>query len=309
MFSTEQLIKITEEKLGQKILSYNRITSGEVNQIYKLDTLTKPYILRYKDFDFSWATDPEFVSKALSKLSIPQAKTIYFENNPNKDYCIEIQEFIDGETADIAIHNHRLTKADYYQKLGKILKKIHSVKTNRFGHINANKNFYTDVNSYWNSEFEDRVKDINELQGKVKLDATEISDKFSKLISSLDTDLFPVLIHSDATPDNVIYTLEKELILIDWDGAEGDCWMRDFAWLTFFSDYNDDHYEISPIQKILTDSFLKGYGRIDMEYNEFLDLQKAYHLALSVNLLAYYLEKGNVKWSEKCMNRVKTLLT
>jgi len=309
VFSTEQLIKTAEEKLGQKILSSNRIASGEVNQTYKLDTLTKPYILRYKDFDFSWATDPEFVSKSLSKLSIPQAKTIYFENNPDKNYCIEIQEFIDREAADIAIHNNRLPKVDYYQKLGKILRKIHSVQTNRFGHINTNEKFYIDVDSYWRSEFEDRVKDINKLQEKVKLDTTEISDKFSKLISSLDIDLFPVLIHSDATPDNAIYTKEKQLILIDWDGAIGDCWMRDFAWLTFFSDYNDDHYEISPTQKLLTDSFFEGYGRIDIEHNEFLELQKAYHLALSVNLLDYYLGKGNKKWSEKCMSRTKTLLT
>lgn len=290
-------------------MSCNRIASGEVNKTYKLETPTKSYILRYKDFDFSWATDPEFISESLSKLNIPQAKIIYFENNPDKDYCIEIQEFIDGEAADIAIHNNRLTKADYYRKLGEILRKIHSVRTNRFGHINTNKKFYTDIDSYWRAEFEDRVKDINELQGKVKLDESEISDKFSKLISSLDIDLFPVLIHSDATPDNAIYTTEKQLILIDWDGAMGDCWMRDFAWLTFFSDYNDDLYEISPTQKLLTDSFFEGYGRIDIEPNEFLELQKAYHLALSVNLLDYYLEKGNQKWSEKCMSRTKTLLT
>lgn len=309
MFGTKQLITIAEEKLGQKIVSYSRIASGEVNKTYKLETSTKPYILRYKDFDFSWATDPEFISKSLSKLNIPQAKIIYFENNPGKDYCIEIQEFIDGEAADIAIHNSRLTKADYYQKLGEILKKIHSVKTNRFGHINTNKQFYTDVDSYWRSKFKDRVKAINRLQKKVKLDKSEISDKFSELISFLDMELFPVLIHGDATPDNAIYTTAKQLILIDWDGAIGDCWMRDFAWLTFFSDYNDSQYQISPTQELLINSFFKGYGRIDIEYNEFLELQKAYHLALSVNLLDYYLEKGNKKWSEKCMSRTKALLT
>lgn len=306
--TTKQLLQTAADKVGD-IKSFEKVHQGEVNQTYILNTQKSKFVLRYKDFDFSYGSDQAKISELLSTKDIRQAKVVYFNNNPADKYCVEIQEYVEGTPANIAIKEGNLSYEEYYFKVGRLLKRIHSISLNKFGYLNKSNSNDEDYLRYLLKRMDRHILEINDYQKDFKIVHEPIVDYITNVMHSIKLEIEPRLIHSDPSPDNVILKSDNDIILIDWDDARADFWMRDLAWLTFYSDYNDEVYRISPKQQMILNSFSKGYGGYKIEDREFHELLKMLHLFLSLQMIDYYMtETQNFKWTNKCKSRLQTIL-
>lgn len=306
--SLDQLLKIANKEVGE-IISHRKINQGEVNQTYILVTEKSKFVLRYKDFDFSYGSDQALISDLLSEKGVKQAKVIYFENNPTEKYCIEIQEFVEGISANIAIEEGELSYEQYYSNVGKLLSVIHSIGWDKFGYLNNSNSNDSNYLIYLLKRIDRHIIEINNYQKDFVIVRKPVIDYITDVIQNLEYEIKPVLIHSDPTPDNVILKRDNEIVLIDWDDARADFWMIDLAWLTFYSDYNDEVYGISSKQQMVLNSFAKGHGGYKISDQEFQIVLKMLHLFLSLQMVDYYMtETQNFKWVEKCKKRLNSIL-
>ena len=135
-----------DEKIGEvvpKILNTNvkkieRITQGEVNYVYKIETENKTLLVRvarYKD----WPKIDKliWISGQLAKVEIPHAKVL-FSDTSSKYFKsgFMISEWIEGEDGMSLIKRNKLTRKMAVKKIARTLSKTHKIKIEGFGEFN-----------------------------------------------------------------------------------------------------------------------------------------------------------------------------
>lgn len=282
-----QVQKIQQEalKAGFNLSDITKHTAGSYNQVYKA-TLQDGTKVVFRIFrSKSWPEDGklEWISKTLTSLNIPTAKILYSirENEQFKNGFV-IQEFIDGDLVKDVI-DRKIIYTEYYKKLGKLIKQIHSINIDNFGYIGSGSGNQPSFINYIAVDIDRFFERIETIKDKIATDQKKYKDFILNELEKL-AGLKPVLNHNDLSPDNVMLNSNVELVLVDWDNAVSSIWINDFAvmtyWMKFTHENKDDR------EKYISE-FLTSYNP-DLSLEEIRYYEKIFHSIQALNLLGYY---------------------
>lgn len=284
-----EIASVAEVVLGTPIISTERLTGGEVNYIYKLQTAQGFYVGRiFRQPSAMTFAKLAWIEDQLGQHNIVHAKVIYIEaTHPVFTNGWMLQEFIDGMRGDDYLKQEN-NEAQYFEQLGSLLKKVHSIELERFGDINNGRGEHEDYissNHLYVSRLFEKFKSIIEFPEDCEKRVLTALDN----LKSLESKLKPVLVHTDANPSNLIINKNNEFILIDWDNARGLFWVQDLAYLTAVERYREawgedreDH------SQIIKNNFLKGHGLGDFSIDEISQLERWSHIIQGLNWLDYF---------------------
>ncbi len=279
----KQIPKVLSEVSSLKVKSLSRVKNGEVNYNFRVNTDTKPVIVRVFRYGF-WPKEEtlRLVEEKLKELGIKQSRIIYFDNSdkyfPNG---FMVGEWIEGVSGKKAIKQRMVTEKEVIEKTARILKKVHTVQFKKFGtppFNQQNKGINDFSNWVLGLDGEDRLGRLIEKSLISKELVNDAQKKLQAFLDRIDFSIEPVMVHGDAGPENIIWTKEGP-ILVDWDDMKATSWSYDLAWLTFWYDWQANK---------VVGWFLKGYGASNINLNEFRLLEKISHLMLALKLLPYY---------------------
>jgi len=287
MFNKKQIKQIIKDKFNSPVLSIKDLSKGWDHKVYMIKIPKKEVVLRApiklkeknKLFAQCWAF------RQWRKLKLPFPEVLFIE----KDYLIEEKvEGVDMVDANLSI---RQQQAIMYE-LGKIVKKMHTVKTKGYGYLNSKG---TGEKKSWREYIEPDFKgNFNQIK-KARLISSDLANKIEAFFEERKDILNykdSRLLHQDLTDDNIKIKDGKITGIIDAsDAASGDP-MQDIAVI-------NQHY----FGRNLMNHFLKGYGKVDMRKLNFYSLyltvwltnltglikpdKKA--LAINIKKLEYYL--------------------
>jgi aminoglycoside phosphotransferase (APT) family kinase protein len=232
--------------------SFTELGGGEVNNTFKLDFENEQLIMRIAR-DKGQST-LKFESEALKQLDLPNIpKLVYFDIDETIDgYVWIIESYVRGTTPE------RLTKSQF-NSLGKLLAQIHKVRSDDSG-LDVRHQFFFTCRNFGNEDYVTNHPDA-ELRTQINAILSEMVDRqteFSRII--------PCLIHSDATPSNVLVE-GNEVALIDWEFSKYSDPLCDFPTMYYEDiEYNQGKWRIKISEEEKAELF-KGYtaggGEID----------------------------------------------
>lgn len=297
---SKQIPRVLRDILGLKVKSISRVKDGEVNYNFRVNTDDEPVIMRVFRYEF-WPREEtlRLVEEKLEELGIKQSKIIHFDNS-NKYFPngFMIAEWIEGVSGKKAIKLKLTTEKEVIEKTAKILRKVHSIQFKKFGTLPFDQRSKgVDDFSDWvlNFDGENRFERLTEKGLVSKELINDARGKLQVFLGRIDFGIKPVMVHGDATPENIIWTKE-DLVLVDWDSVKATSWSYDLAWLTYWYDWQ--------VNKVLS-WFLKGYGVSNINLNEFRLLERIFHLMLALKLLPYY--AFDIQDKEKLNSEIKKL--
>lgn len=275
-----ELPKAVKDAIGLKAKSVKKLEGGEVNYSFRVDTNERTVLARVSRYE-SWPDERSlrFVETKLKEINIEHSKTIYFDSSdryfPNG---FMIAEWIEGVQGNKAIEQGLVTKNEMFESIARILSKIHTIKFNSFGGYPFDKDDigHKVFSKYiFNSINRDRLDRMTKesLVSESLVSSGELTVK--NLGRSINFRVEPVMVHGDASPDNVIWTNGRP-ILVDWEDVKANSWIYDVAWLSYFYGKN--------IHK----PFLRGYAGGNIDMDRFDLVERIFHINLSLNLLPYY---------------------
>lgn len=269
------------------------IKNGNLNNVFKLETSNKDYIIRFSNFDNKFES---VILKILEKYQInaPRLKARFTIDGK----FIMICDYIDGD-------NPINYNFDFFQKLIIEIMKLHNIEINNLIIKNDNFESFDKLKEYYNvsinSKFLIRERDF-------------INDIMSLVLRNLKLDLLPQsLIHSDIKRENLLIDEEK-VYLIDF----GNCYfgsrlieiIRLYMW--FF--IRENNYDINMMKKIKNLYFDENnpITNIEIENIELLlifcllyNLLKDIYLYEIKLLPEKYILKNSLKWLEVLKNKEK----
>ena len=295
----EKIGKIVPKILNTNVKKIERITQGEVNYIYKIETENQTLLVRvarYKD----WPKIDKliWISDQLAKVEIPHAKVLFSDTSSKYfKFGFMIAEWIEGEDGMSLIKRNKLTRKMAVKKIAKILSKTHKIKVEGFGEFNrVGKAIYKTWEESLFSFLEDSLykRAVKENKYEDHLNRKGI-ENMKKIIKEINYKLDPVLSHQDPTPENAIFNDDK-IVLVDWDNAIGSTWIEDLAWITFW------------MGKEARNWFLETY-----KSNEPLNLvekvERIIHLRLAITNIPYYFYSAkNYKAGERMKRKLRSLV-
>lgn len=214
-------------KLGEKVDKAERLVKGTDNKVFLVTCGDRKYI--YREYTRKFKKD-NFVNNLLSKNGIPVAKILA------NGMGWEIEEYISGEDAEDSLKNGSLGLDVYFRKTAEILKKIHSIKMDKFGFLGVKKLRYLDriqlleTRLSWAKSNTDRMGTEN-----VELIDRAIGVIQNKMAAEFSKD-GPVLCHGDVSPTNMRWN-GNDLIFIDWGDAAADVWEWDLTVMLYWDKY------------------------------------------------------------------------
>lgn len=299
------------EALSTEVNSVSKIIKGELNHVYKVATTDGNLVIRVFRH-IHWPEDGklEWIEKQLTAYNIPHARTTYYSReNTYFPNGFMVSEFVEGTNGKDAICDGEITFDALHEKLAELLYQIHKIPVKNFGLIcggNGQYNSLEEVKLKKVTKSLEKVKDVAELDNsvvefitnKIKLTLLKYKDRFK-----------PQLVHGDATPDNTIYTKDGQIILIDWDGALADTWIRDYAWITYFGSHFSSEGSLEERQERIKKSFAKSYPQSDFNEDELKEMEILFHIMQAIDLLPYYyFDQKNMESFDITRLRLQALL-
>ena len=289
---------VIPEVLGIKVKSLERISQGEVNYVYKVETERQMLLVRIARYK-NWPDIRKlgWIFNKLEEKGISHPK-ILFSDTSSKHFRFGfmITEWVDGKDGMSLIREGNLSRKMAVGKIAETLRKVHKVSIDGFGKFNGNgKGEYTTWEESLFSFLEDSKYRKAAGDGVYKENLNEKGiQEMKKIIKKLNYQPKPVLTHQDTTPENAIFN--GGVTLIDWDNAIGSSWIDDVAWITFWMGKKARRW------------FLEVYRP-----QEPLDLiekvEKIIHVRLAITLIPYYLfSTKNYRAVEKMKRKLRRLV-
>lgn len=297
----QKIPKALKETLGLEVKAIERLKGGEVNYSFRADAASGPVVVRVFRYK-NWPSEIQirFVEGRLEGLDIRHSKVIFWER-PGKYFLngFMVEEWIEGVAGEEAIKKNLVSVDEMFSGVAKILKKVHTVKFKRFGRPpftkdeKGEKDFSSFVLRFKEKEkFKNLVKDNLVSSSLLKVGEERLQD----LLDKIDFPVRSVMVHGDATPQNVLWTRQGP-VLVDWEDVKATSWVYDLAWMTYWWE-----------DKVWT-PFLKGYGAHRESEIEKRRLEKIIHLYLAIDLLPYYAyDVQDKKRLEKGIEKLNKLL-
>jgi aminoglycoside phosphotransferase (APT) family kinase protein len=280
----------TENALNTTVVSTIKIDQGEVNHVYKVVTDTDTIIVRVFRHQH-WPEEGKipWIEQALTQHDIQHAKTKFYSRKslyfPNG---FMISEYISGKSGSDAILQGDVTFDEFHQKLAILLSQIHAIPIEKYGQINNGKGQFSNFLEYRVSKVSSRMESVRGAEGISDSLIQIIIERVPQLLQPFETRFKPVLVHGDPTPDNTIYTPEGEVILIDWDGALSETWLRDYSWITYWGSHLSKYGDIEERKQRIREAFIASYRALDFSKVEIETIERALHILQAVDLLPYY---------------------
>lgn len=295
---------LIKDTLHTDVISCHKVAEGEENHVFMVTTPEKKVVLRILGTPF-WAGVEKlaFLNKTLQENKIPFPQLVHYSlTDEYFPYGFMITEFIDGINGKDAIEQGKISFTEFHKKLFQLLRKLHAIKNEQFNFLNEEG--FDSVIDFKLNQMTWCFDQLTE-QKDVFIRKDDVQEIIKKFLSPLTTKIAPVLIHYDPTPSNCIYTPEGHLVLVDWDSAASECFMRDIAWLTYWESDGASSAAKENRREILWKLFLEAYQDYGFTIEELQRLEQIYHLCITVELLPYYLvSQKNIKGYEDAKKRL-----
>ncbi len=292
------IIKIYFKKLNQKVKNIVNVTHGHENFVFIVKTNKQVSIIRIpKENENSvfggvyqiWRE--KWVSELLSELNLPVPKIITIDDRrkiANFDYVIETFE------PGIELNKLKLEEKEYkdiMQQIGVYLKKIHQIKTKKYGLLVKKRvGEFSEWSSVINNEINKIINNLRDLNLLDKRMLLQIIDFFKQRREVLIFNK-PCLLHNDINPSNILVRNNNISAIIDF----GDAFSGDFIY-----DVARTYQGLYGLPNL--NAFLKAYGQIDeMKFNYYF----LFHL---VSVLVYFKEINNYKQIKNYIKVIKKII-
>src|SRR5262245_12070847 len=309
----DSLIKrAVESVLNTVVMDSTKMTRGQVNYTYKVETKDCPFIV--KVFKRDWPEDGKlpWIEQQLTHYKIPHAKLIYYSRDDSYfPHGFTISEYIEGQNALDAIAGGSLPLDAYCSEIGVLLRGVHQIPAHQYGYIgNGSGGMYSSfIEHKLIHEVQERLWEVEETGLLEKDIYRRIEGKVIRQLGPFEYRFKPVLIHADPVPKNAIWTTDHRLILIDWDEAIAGAWIADFTQLTYWHYYSNFLGGTEDSMKNqVRDSFFRGYGELGFGIEEIAVMESALHIIHSVDLLPFYQREKNMEAFKRTRDRLMVLL-
>jgi len=290
-------------------MACKKLLGGKVNYVYRFETRDQRFVA--KVFKCGWPEEGKlpWIEQQLTKFSVPHAKLIHYSTrDPHFPHGFTISEYVEGQNALEAIVRGRLPIETYYSQISNLLRQIHQIPTAQYGYIGHG------PGGMYRSFIEHKLthevwEPLQELKSSVENDTyRRIEAKVMRQLDTFEPRFTPALIHADPVPKNALWTIDQQLILIDWDEAIGGVWIADLAKLTYWQLYSNQLAGFGSTMDRLRKIFLRSYGFCEFGLPEILIIESALHLIYSVDLLAFWQRERNLEAFNKTKDLLMSLL-
>ena len=182
-----------------------------------------------------------------------------------------VSKWIEGINGGQSIKDGIYSTRSFAKETAKVLSRVHTIKILRYDKGVK----FSDI---YQKKISEIIKD-NKFQRLFK--KNYVKNIIELLLYALKKIPIPqqaILVHSDPSPDNIIVQNDKSLVLVDWDDSEESWWVRDYAYLTYWSD-NPEEIRVG---------FFAGYGKVDMSSKETKIAELVEWILQSLRFLPYY---------------------
>ena len=283
--------RAVEESLKVKVKNIKKLTHGEVNYVYKVETDNRTVVIRvFRRKYWPNIKRVKYIEELLKDIHGVHPETLFLTSDSSIfENGFMITEYIEGKNGQEAIEQKNISFEEFHRQLFKKLKRIYEIPIVGFGHLNPEDETYDDFLSFRIGQLHDRFNDLETIPEYDEVYLTQIEDVFKKLIEPLNSRIKPVIVHGDATPANTIYTSNAEIIILDWDNASANTFMRDISLLTYWGSHVTSEGEKSIRNEILWKLLLEEFGNIGFTEKELKTLERINHIGISLDNLPYYL--------------------
>jgi len=274
---------IIQKKFKTNVLSISVPEPGQYNEVLIAHTDKDEYVIRFTTEDFHSLKAHAYALGKWAKLGVPVPKILL----QGKDYVVETK--IPGNDWRKTKLNPKQTAAAL-EKLGLLLKKMHSVKTRRYGYII--KPGIGQYNSY---------KEFMEIYLKLRFDKIKkirfvSSERLKKISTYLDKNMdllnlkSPRLCHKDVNKGNIMIDNGKISGIIDAsDAISGD---PAFDTGIIYQRFGDEMFK----------HFVKKYGKVDMRK------VKYYAIINALRKIPLDHHKGNLEACERHLQQIERII-
>lgn len=276
-----------ENDLHIKVISVEKILTGEFNHSYKITTENGIVLARvFRERNSPPNGKLEWIEKRLAKQNIPHAKTLFYTRESTYfPYGYMVQEYIKGQSGSKVILEKQVSFEDFFNDFVKILQKIHSIKADELEEIpkwtGKFETFYESGIAKYN-KIHERLKsleDIDENIHKTVLEEIQKLKKYNEMYT-------PVLLHGDPGADNAILKDNGEIVLIDWDNSVIGSWIEEYASMTFRGAYLWKYKSDNKRNEMLEKSFRNHYKGVDFNNPSLREIVKILHILIAYGALA-----------------------
>ncbi len=287
----EMIDSFVQKATGEKVKDQKHLMKGEANEVYNVTTTSgEEVIVRVSHEEFEAFGKEEWAIEHCQQVGVPVPKVLLVENDNTNDkfrsFCI--LEKLKGNPLMQIVKDGSITQQDrdaVIRETGRILSKVHSIKTQKFGWLSDGGVGHNDT---W-AEYvlrrarPDAIERVKEVANKINLDpsfidrAAEILSQYQELYDQVE----PRLLHGDLGFEHIFVDGTTITGIIDWGNATSGDPLHDFAWWNFF--HKDDETGLL---------LMEGYENKEIFKGDFALKLNLYKLYLSLDFLNYY-DRGN----------------
>jgi aminoglycoside phosphotransferase (APT) family kinase protein len=278
-----RVAEAVERALAVKVFSCERIRLGIVNRVYRVETNGGRFVVKV----FRSRTWPEegklhWIERQLAGLGIlhPRIVVLTRESSIFANGFM-ITEHVEGRDAWEAIDDGSLTTEQFCEQLGRMLRRVHSVRVKAYGYIRDGEGVHT---AFIEQRLARTTQDVDQLAGPDGSDDTLhdlVRRQVKHRLLPFEHLYRPVLTHGDTNPHNCILKDDGQLALVDWDNAASSIWLRDYAHLTYRLLKDDEKNESGK------DAFFTGYGATDLDRETIRRIEHTFHMIWDYNSLSH----------------------
>lgn len=310
-----------KEILNAEVLDIQPTSGGYSHEMYLLKINKAPHelLIRFSNNSEKPERDLKkelWVLKQLRKINIPVAEIYHFKERENENsHDIMLMEKLSGNRLDLIWEKLSQNEREQItEEIGKLAKKIHSIKLEAFGRLKAEGEIEIDKpfkfkkagekkphNEFIRNLLKEHLKNLGRLLSFEHVEKDFIKNVFNYIIENKENINYkgkPILIHGDLVPQHIFVRKEdnfwKITGLIDIEFSEPSCPEFDFIKLHRAGFFDS---------KELKEALIKGYGQIN---------EKAVEVLRTIRdsaFLQVLLESGDNEEAEKVLKSIEKTIT
>jgi aminoglycoside phosphotransferase (APT) family kinase protein len=209
--TTKEIKDIVWEKLSLNVKSLYENTRGFDQDVWTLETDRQKVVFKHPKNNKKVRNLREVIAcKLLAEKNIIVPKVLYFDDQ------FLIETFMDGPLVE-NVDFSKINRYDTYFEIGKVLKKIHSIKTKNFGMV-MDESLVGELSTqidYLESWTGEELRNLEETPFYSREDSKQIMEYF-ETNKSVVTNSPSVLLHADFCDSNLIHTPSGDIGVIDF---------------------------------------------------------------------------------------------
>lgn len=304
---------VVADLTGAAARSVERMTAGEVNRVYRVETADGAAfvvkVFRHPD----WPEPGKLlcVERRLTEQGVPHPRLLReTRDDQTFPHGFSLTEYVRGRDCAAALEEGALSLADYCRGVGALLREVHKVSFPRFGYVGNCEGTEDDyVETKLAYDVRDRLREVDPSALPSADTARRVEEKVRRLLAPHAGRFAPVLVHGDAAPRNTILAEDGRLVLADWDEAVAGVALEDYARLTYLL-FRAHHSRLpdAEAERVVRDSFFEGYGETGFDPAEVESFVDALHTVQAADHLAYYFKTGDAAAFEETKALLSAML-